>query len=193
MTDTNLPTSSGDGEGPSERPPALPESSATAELPPPAAGARGAPDATGATGATHLWQTVLVSFNNAEEFLSELRDHPPNVDGVLRLTFRWHADESGAPLHDLWVVANYLRRLDAGALAIVRLQQYAGGVWHSVPDPESDRCRARAERLRASIQAAAEARGIEVRAGTYRTQGAASLPGADTGFEDGAHRREGAP
>jgi len=46
-------------------------------------------------------QTVLVAFSNAEEFLDELRERGPNVDGVLRLAFRWHPDASGLPVSDL--------------------------------------------------------------------------------------------
>ena len=112
---------------------------------------------------------VLVAFSNPDEFLAELRDRGPNVDRVLRLTFRWHTDASGAPVTDLWVVANYLRRLDPGALAVVRLEHHAGGVWWSgINDAASEESRRRAEDLRQRIDAAARALGIEVRAGTYR-------------------------
>src|SRR5436190_15803406 len=98
MTDTNLPISSDDSEAHSERPTASSESF-TPRSPWPAPDAAGA---TGAAGAARSGQTVLVSVNSPEEFLAELRDRPPNIDGVLRLNVRWHADESGAPRHYLW-------------------------------------------------------------------------------------------
>jgi|GEM_PF-4489785 len=70
----------------------------------PAPSDAGAPEHAGAPGSSG--QTVLVAFGTPDEFLAELRDRGSNVDGVLRLTFRWHPDAAGAPVTDLWVVAN---------------------------------------------------------------------------------------
>jgi hypothetical protein len=111
--------------------------------------------------------TVLVAFSNPDEFAEELNARGPNVEPVLRLTFRWAADRDGGPLTDLWVAASYLRRLDAGALAIVRLSHYVGAVWNERDDAPSRRVRERADQVRASIRRAAEAVGIEVRAGGH--------------------------
>ncbi len=114
-------------------------------------------------------QTVLVAFSSVEEFLDELRERGPNVDGALRLTFRWQPDSSGLPISDLWVLANYLRRLEPGGpLAIVRFEQYAGAVWSGVDDKGSAAARQRVEAVRTRIQEAAAALGIEVRAGTHQ-------------------------
>ena len=111
--------------------------------------------------------TTLIAFSNPDEFLAELRDRGPNVDGVLRLTFRWRADVDGAPVSDLWVVANYLRRLDPTTLAVVRLDHYVGSAWRDAEDPAADPNRQRAAALRTRIAEAAQGLGIEVRAGTH--------------------------
>jgi hypothetical protein len=123
-------------------------------------------------------QTVLLAFGNPDEFLAELRDYGPNVDGVLRLTFRWHPYESGAPINELFVVANYLRRITSDVLQIVRLDHDVGEVWSEAPDGGSQRTRERAVQIRDRIRAAAEALGFEVRAGTHVAGGAghAQLP-----------------
>lgn len=116
-------------------------------------------------------QTVLVAFGNADEFLAELRDRGPNVDGVLRLTFRWHPYEGGAPLNALFVVANYLRRVAPDLVQIVRLEHDAGDVWAEGLDAAAQRTRDRATQVRDRIKAAAEALGLEVRAGTHVAAG----------------------
>src|SRR5207244_7625160 len=108
-------------------------------------------------------------FTHPEAFLAELRERGPHVDGVLRLSFRRQADESGAPIHELWVVvAGSLRRPDTSALVIVHLHYGVGGLWHGLADPESDRRRARAAQVRDAPCAAAAALGVEVRAGALR-------------------------
>ena len=131
----------------------------------PAPGDPGAPEHAGALGSSG--QTVLVAFGTPDEFLAELRDRGPNVDGVLRLTFRWHPDAGGAPATDLWVVANYLRRIDPGTLAVVRLDHYAGGVWQGIDDHASALTRQRAEQVRTRVSEEAKRLGIEVRPGTH--------------------------
>ena len=137
---------------------ALPNPASTPDIPAASAGARPSP---------HSVQTVLLAFSNPDEFLAELRDRGPNVDGVLRLTFRWHPYESGAPINELVVVANYLRRVAPDVLQIVRLDHDVGEVWSGVPDGGSQRTRERAVQIRDRIKAAAETLGLEVRAGTH--------------------------
>lgn len=112
-------------------------------------------------------QTTLLQFSNPDEFLTELRDRGPNVDGTLRLTFRWRPDAEGMPISDLWVVANFLRRLDAETLAVVRLDHYVGGVRIDFTDPADAPKRQRAGEVRERIRGEAEKLGIEVRAGTH--------------------------
>lgn len=109
--------------------------------------------------------TVLLAFSDPDEFVEELTMRGPNVEPVLHLTFRRAPDRDGAPFTDLWVVAIYLRRLDAGALGIVRLSHYVGAICDERDDAPSRRARARADQMRAGIRHAAEAAGIEVRAG----------------------------
>ena len=116
-------------------------------------------------------QTTLLRFTNPEEFLAELRERGPNVDGTLRLTFRWQADTEGLPISDLWVVANYLRRLDPETLAVVRLDHYVGGVRIDFRDPADDPKRERADRVRTRIRDEALRLGLEVRAGTHANPG----------------------
>ena len=143
--------------------------------PQPDPGASGASENTGASRTSgSAGQTALVAFSSPDEFLAELRDRGPNVDGVLRLTFRWHPDAAGAPVTDLWVVANYLRRLDPATLAVVRLDHYVGGVWQGIDDRASELNRKRAEHVRTRIGEEAQRLGIEVRAGTHT--GAPSAP-----------------
>lgn len=120
--------------------------------------------------------TVLVAFSDPDEFLSELRDRGPNVERVLRLTFRWTPDESGAPVSGLRLVATYLRRVAPDVLAIVQLDHHLGVVWHGVPDPASDQCRERAEQLRTRVRRAAEAHGLDVAAGTHVVATGANVP-----------------
>ncbi|HET7771522.1 MAG TPA: hypothetical protein VFN74_22310 [Chloroflexota bacterium] len=127
---------------------------------------RGNPDDTGpASLIPGAGQSALISFTNPDDFLAELRDRGPNVDGVLRLTFRWHPD-AALPVTDLWVVANYLLRLDPATLAVVRLDHYIGAVWQDIDDRASQLNRERANQLKTRIDEEARALGIEVRAGT---------------------------
>jgi hypothetical protein len=93
------------------------------------------------------------------------------------MTFRWHPDECGAPVSELWLVASYLRRIAPDVLAIVHLEHDIGGVWSGVADSTSDRHRERASQLRDRIKETAEALGLDVRAGTH------------LGGQAGGHRR----
>jgi hypothetical protein len=127
-------------------------------------------------------QAVLVAFADPDEFLKEIAERPPNVDGVLRLSFRWQRDDADAPVAELWLVANYLHRLDADTLTIVRLDRRVGGVWWSgLNDAASAETRQRAEALRGRIRSAAEARGVEVRGGSLRDAPPAGPPGPAEG------------
>ena len=123
------------------------------------------PAVTGVQGAP----CVVVTFSRADEFIQELRDRGPNVEPMVRLTFRWTRDESGAPLTHLTLLANYLRRLDGEVVSIVHLGQYVGAVWEEGRDERSERYRAEADRLRTLIAQAAGVLGLEVRGGTYFT------------------------
>ena len=133
---------------------------------------QGASAPAGGTGA-HDVRPLVVHFSNPEEFLAELRERGPNLEPVVRITFRWTRDESGAPLVHLTLLANYLRRLGddpaTGVVSIVHLGRYVGAVWEEGRDEVSDRCRAEADRLRSELTQAAEALGLRVGAGTYFT------------------------
>ena len=126
----------------------------------------GAPDA----------RPLVVRFSNPEEFLAELRERGPNLEPVVRITFRWTRDESGAPLIHLTLLANYLRWLGQlgddparAVVSVVHLGRYVGAVWEEGRDEVSDRCRAEADRLRTELAQAAQALGFQVGGGTYCT------------------------
>jgi hypothetical protein len=119
---------------------------------------------------------LLVRFSSPAEFAAELRARGPNVEPVVRLTFRWTAASgalplqaaSGAlPLHHLSVVASYLRRLSDGALVVHELTHYAGDIWRGIPTDGSERSRARASEARDLVARTAEELGLDVCAGVY--------------------------
>src|SRR4051812_31798902 len=107
------------------------------------AGNSGNPVTAGDRGVTDP-RPLVVHFSNPDEFLAELRARGPNLEPVVRITFRWTRDESGAPLVHLTLLANYLRRLgdDPGGgvvVSIVHLGRYVGAVWEEGRDELSDR------------------------------------------------------
>jgi hypothetical protein len=117
-------------------------------------------------------QPVRLLFSAHAEFIEELRQRGPNLEPVVRVTFRRSADGSGAPLTHLTLLATYLRLLDGGAgpapvVAVVQLAEYLGSVWVDPTDRESRRCQQRAEHLRAAVVRAAEDLGLRVAGGAY--------------------------
>jgi hypothetical protein len=117
-------------------------------------------------------QTLRLLFSSHEEFIRELRDRGPNLEPVVRVTFRKSTDVSGAPLTHLTLLATYLRRVgdDPGypaVVAVVQLAEYLGSVWIDPTDQESRRCQQRAEELRATMVRAAQELGLTVGAGAY--------------------------
>ncbi len=111
---------------------------------------------------------VRVVFSSPDEFLQELRRRGPNVEPLLRLTFRWTRDESGAPIHHLSVVAGYLRRAN-GVVMLTSLRHYVGGPWADAPDNAPGGVQERAASLRDRIEQEAGALGLEIAAGAYDT------------------------
>ncbi len=115
---------------------------------------------------------VRLLFSSHDEFLDELRERGPNLEPVVRVTFRKTAAASGAPLTHLTLLATYLRLIHDGAgpapvVAMVQLSEYLGSVWIDPTDQESRRCHQRAEHLRAAVVRAVEDAGLRVGAGAY--------------------------
>jgi hypothetical protein len=110
---------------------------------------------------------LRLAFSSPDEFLEELARRGPNVEPVLRLTFRWTRDADGAPVRDLCLVAGYLRRVAGGLVAITTLRHPLGAVWEDGADPQSREVRERAAALRARLERAAAGLGLEVAPGAY--------------------------
>lgn len=121
-------------------------------------------------------------FSSHEEFLDELRARGPNLEPVVRVTYRHTADRSGAPFTHLTVLATYLRRIDdAGpvpVVAVVQLAEYVGSTWPGLADEESRECRERAEDVRAAITQVADELGYQAAPGVYA---AGEGPASDSG------------
>ena len=118
-----------------------------------------------------------LQFSSHAEFLAELRERGPNLEPVVRVTFRKSPDASGAPLYHLTLLATYLRRVDEGGpspvLAVVRLAEYVGSIWPGLADEGSCETRERAEELRATIECAVGELGYQAAAGVYEPGGPA--------------------
>ena len=113
-------------------------------------------------------RTVLrVSFTSPAEFADELRARGPNVEPVVRLTYRWTAGANGLPLQHVSVVASYVSRLSGGELVLVELAHYAGEVWRGLHTEASERAHERADKAHEHVAAAVHALGLEPCAGTY--------------------------
>jgi hypothetical protein len=106
--------------------------------------------------------TPLVKFNFEEEFIDELRDHPPNMEPVLRVT-RLYTDSATLPLKHVSVVATYLRDV-AGVIQLVRLDRHVGQL---LGQHDANGVQDKANALIEQITQAAKAKGLEVRAGIY--------------------------
>lgn len=115
--------------------------------------------------------TIRVVFSSPDEFLQELRRRGPNVEPLLRLTFRWTRDESGAPIHHLSVVAGYLRRAN-GVVTLTSLRHYVGGLWVDALDKAAGGVRERAASLLDRIEQEADDLGLEIAPGAYHTRAA---------------------
>jgi hypothetical protein len=112
-----------------------------------------------------------LAFSSPGEFLEELARRGPNVEPVLRLTFRWTRDAEGAPVRDLCLVAGYLRRLAGGVVTLTTLRHPLGAIWEDGADPRSWEVRERAAALRARLERAAAGLGLEVASGAYAADG----------------------
>lgn len=116
---------------------------------------------------------VCVRFNSPQEFVAELRRRPPDVEPVVRLTYRWSPDPAGLPLRHLSVVAGYLRCI-RDTLVLQELVHYAGEVWPGPDDGVSRRTHDRADLAHRTVDEAARELGLEVATGQY-TLGASSV------------------
>jgi hypothetical protein len=124
---------------------------------------------------------VCLHFTSPGEFIAELRRRPPNVEPVVRVTFRWTIDPSGLPAQHLSVLAGYLRLAGSSVLILHLLSHYAGQVWPGIDEPGSQQARERARRARELIQQAARDAGLEPCAGAY------GLPGLVASTPSGTH------
>jgi hypothetical protein len=127
-----------------------------------------------------------VLFSSHEEFLEELRERGPNLEPLVRVTFRKIADGSGAPLAHLSLLATYLRRVDGGTspvavVTVVRLSEHLGSIWIDPTDQDSRRCQQRAGQLRAAVVRAATDLGLRVAGGAYAAGERDAGDGADPG------------
>jgi hypothetical protein len=117
-------------------------------------------------------RSVRLLFGSHDEFVRELRERGPNLEPVVRVTFRRTADASGGPLTHLTLLASYLRLVDDGnhsvpVVVVVQLAEYLGSLWIDHTDEASRRCRERAEHLRTAVVRVAEELGLGVGAGAY--------------------------
>lgn len=114
---------------------------------------------------------LRLSFSNHTEFLAEVAERGPNLEAVIRVTFRKTADPSGASIVHLTLLATYLRSLDEGqpvpTIVVVQLAEPIGSIWSGLANEESERTRRHAEELRGQVVAAIEALGYRVGGGAY--------------------------
>jgi hypothetical protein len=116
-------------------------------------------------------QPIRLLFSSDDEFIQELRERGPNVEPLVRVTFKT-ADASGAPLTHLTLLATFLRAIDDGThraqvVTVVQLAEYLGSLWIDPTDEASQRCQERAEHLRAAVVRAVEELGLRVGGGAY--------------------------
>jgi hypothetical protein len=150
-------------DAPPQPPQAVPASPPPARRPaPPAGEPAGASPAPGPPGAA-----LRLAFSSPDEFLEELASRGPNLEPVLRVTFRWTRDADGAPVRDLCLVAGYLRRVADGLVAVTTLRHPLGAVWEDGADSRSRAVQERTARLRTRLERAAAALGLEVAPGAY--------------------------
>jgi hypothetical protein len=105
---------------------------------------------------------MRVKFSTADEFLQELYEERGQVeDGILRLTFL-HQQDTKLGLDSLSVYAGVIVRGK-----IVELRQFIGQLWHTGNTEQDAQIRARAEMIRANIEAKARDLALEIRAGMF--------------------------
>jgi hypothetical protein len=154
-------------DAPPQPPQAVPASPPPGGGPaPPAGEPAGTPPAPGPPGAA-----LRLAFSSPDEFLAELARRGPNLEPVLRVTFRWTRDADGAPVRDLCLVAGFLRRVADGVVGVTTLRHHLGEVWEDATDSQSRSVRERATGLRARIERAAADLGLEVAPGAYAGDG----------------------
>ena len=115
---------------------------------------------------------IRVEFSDPTEFLDDLRARGPNLEPLVRVTFRKSSDPGGAPITHLTLLASYLRHIDSGepssVVEVVELARFVGSVWAAgIDDPESAQARRQADQLRAALTTAIEELGYRVGGGTY--------------------------
>jgi hypothetical protein len=131
-------------------------------------------------------QPLRLLFSSHDAFIEELRERGPNLEPMVRVTYRKRADGSGAPLTHLTLLATYLRRVDDGTgatpvIIVVQLAEYLGSLWIDLSDHDSQRCQQRAEHLRTTVVRAAEELGLRIGAGAYLVGERDSATGAASG------------
>ena len=112
---------------------------------------------------------MKVRFTDPEEFLTELRQAPPDAEPVLRATIRHQTDQQTGAFRHLTVVVTYVRLLPGSAEpmpVVVALESYQGEDWG--PGFEgSQQTRQRAAELLDRLSRTARECGLEYRAGIY--------------------------
>ena len=116
-------------------------------------------------------QVLRVHFTSAQEFVCELKAAGPDVEPVVRLTFRSRRDPEGPPRRHLSVVAGYLRQARPGVLVLYELVHYAGEVWDGLDESLSAQTFARASRAYDAVARAADEQSIRRAAGVYAVPG----------------------
>jgi hypothetical protein len=112
---------------------------------------------------------MRLKFNRPEEFISELRQSPPNAEPVLRATIRHQLDRHTGAFRHLTVIATYLRVLDGTphpVSLVVTLENYQGEDWGQGVKG-SEQTRESAQEVLQRLRAAATELGIECRSGVY--------------------------
>ena len=139
------------------------------------------------------WPRVRLAFSTTAEFVAELRARGPNVEPLVRATLWWVRDPAGAPLHELYVVATYLRRIAPDVVALTELRHHAGTVWiesEGAPAPPAEQL---ARRLLATVEDAARELGAAVGRGAYLLTTGAEGWAAGAAGPGAARERPGAP
>ena len=113
------------------------------------------------------WPRVRVAFSTTGDFLAELRARGPNVESLVRATLWWVPDPAGAPMHELYVVATYLRRIAPDVVAITELRHHAGTVWIESDTAPAQPSEQLARRLLGTVEDAARDLGAAVGRGLH--------------------------
>jgi hypothetical protein len=115
---------------------------------------------------------LRVRFNDPDEWLHELRERPPDLEPVVRITAQFEMT-STYPLQNLSVVATYARL--AGPIGhpvmVVELRRYFGQVFAATrpndPHRDPDNVRGRADELMGRLTAECQALGYATPGGVY--------------------------